>query len=251
MDSSNFLCPRCRTANSGTVPVAAKPCESSNASPPHNSISQASISHDPLCQSGLLGLLQARVPIYVSARSCKPAKPRPTPSANSFFTDRSCNSSPLLINTPHDHLHLNQLPNHETAFNIHTSQADHRDRGKRLRLPSCLLIETASNDAPAHPVAPCSRWFRCRLATFRPEPGKGGGGGEEGGGGGGGGRGGGEEGGGEGGGKGGGGGVALLSGSMSPMRGDVKEKFFSLPLRGETDVATSSSPISSEEALVA
>ena len=115
-----------------------------------------------------LGLLQARVPIYVSARSCKPAKPRPTPSANSFFTDRSCNSSPLLINTPHDHLHLNQLPNPETAFNIHTSQADHRDRGKRLRLPSCLLIETASNDAPAHPVAPCSRRFRCRLATIRP-----------------------------------------------------------------------------------
>lgn len=116
-----------------------------------------------------LGLLQARVPIYVSARSCKPAKPRSTPSANSFFTDRSCNSSPLLINTPHDHLHLNQLPNHEIAFNIHTSQADHRDRGKRLRLPSCLLIETASNDAPAHPVAPCSRRFRCRLATTRPE----------------------------------------------------------------------------------
>ena len=116
-----------------------------------------------------LGLLQARVPIYVSARSCKPAKPRSTPSANSFFTDRSCNSSPLLINTPHDHLHLNQLPNHETAFNIHTSQADHRDRGKRLRLPSCLLIETASNDAPALPVAPCSRRFRCRLATIRPE----------------------------------------------------------------------------------
>ena len=114
-----------------------------------------------------LGLLQARVPIYVSARSCKPAKPRSTPSANSFFTDRSCNSSPLLINTPHDHLHLNQLPNHETAFNIHTSQADHRDRGKRLRLPSCLLIETASNDAPALPVAPCSRRFRCRLATNR------------------------------------------------------------------------------------
>ena len=116
-----------------------------------------------------LGLLQARVPIYVSARSCKPAKPRSTPSANSFFTDRSCNSSPLLINTPHDHLHLNQLPNHETAFNIHTSQADHRDSGKRLRLPSCLLIETASNDAPAHPVAPCSRRFRCRLATMHPQ----------------------------------------------------------------------------------
>jgi hypothetical protein len=51
-----------------------------------------------------------------------------------------------------DHLHRNQLPNHETAFNFHTSQADHRDRGKRLRLPSCLLIETASNDAPLIPL---------------------------------------------------------------------------------------------------
>jgi hypothetical protein len=74
-------------------------------------------------------LLQARVPIYVSARSCKPAKPRSMPSANSFFTDGSSNSSPVLINIARDHLHLNQLPNHETAFNIHTSQADHRDRG--------------------------------------------------------------------------------------------------------------------------
>ena len=116
-----------------------------------------------------LGLLQARVPIYVSARSCKPAKPRSTPFANSFFTDGSCNSSPVLINIADDHLHLNQLPNPETAFNIHTSQADHRDRGKRLRLPSCLLIETASNDAPALPAAPCSRRFRCRLATIRSE----------------------------------------------------------------------------------
>jgi hypothetical protein len=114
-------------------------------------------------------LLQARVPIYVSARSCKPAKPRSTPFANSFFTDGSCNSSPVLINIADHHLHLNQLPNPETAFNIHTSQADHRDRGKRLRLPSCLLIETASNDAPALPVAPCSRRFRCRLATINPE----------------------------------------------------------------------------------
>jgi hypothetical protein len=65
----------------------------------------------------------------MSARSCKPAKPRSTPFANSFFTDGSCNSSPVLINIADDHLHLNQLPNPETAFNIHTSQADHRDRG--------------------------------------------------------------------------------------------------------------------------
>ena len=38
--------------------------------------------------------------------------------------------------------------------------------------------------------------------------------------------------------------------SMSPMRGDVKEKFFPLPLRGETDVATCIQPdLRSEEAL--
>ena len=116
-----------------------------------------------------VGLLQACVPICMSGPSCKAARPRSTPSANSFFTDGSCNSSPVLINIADDHLPRNQLPNHEIAFNIHTSQADHRDRGKRLRLPSCLLIETASNDAPAHPVAPCSRRFRCRLATIQLE----------------------------------------------------------------------------------
>ena len=38
--------------------------------------------------------------------------------------------------------------------------------------------------------------------------------------------------------------------SMSPMRGDVKEKFFPLPLRGEIDVATCIQPdLRSEEAL--
>src|SRR3984957_8049472 len=116
-----------------------------------------------------LHLLQARVPICLSARSCKAARPRSMPSANSFFTDGSCNSSPVLINIADDHFHLHQLPNPETAFNIHTSQADHRDRGKRLRLSSCLLIETASNDPPALPVAPCSRRFRCRLATTYPQ----------------------------------------------------------------------------------
>jgi len=43
--------PPCRTATSGTVPDAEKPCGSSSASPPHNSISQVSIPHDRLCQS--------------------------------------------------------------------------------------------------------------------------------------------------------------------------------------------------------
>jgi hypothetical protein len=43
----------CLTANSGTVPAAAKPYVSSSASPLHNSILQASIPHDRLCQSAL------------------------------------------------------------------------------------------------------------------------------------------------------------------------------------------------------
>ena len=38
-----------------------------------------------------------------------------------------------ILTTSHQHrrrsLTRNQLPNHEIAFNIHTSQADHRDRG--------------------------------------------------------------------------------------------------------------------------
>src|ERR1700677_4311370 len=42
-----------------------------------------------------------------------------------------------------------------------------RDRGKRLRLPSCLLIETDSTDALSHPAVSCSSRFRCRLATTR------------------------------------------------------------------------------------
>src|ERR1700679_2947872 len=44
-----------------------------------------------------------------------------------------------------------------------------RDRGKRLRLPSCLLIETDSTDALSHPAVSCSSRFRCRLATIHPE----------------------------------------------------------------------------------
>jgi hypothetical protein len=43
------------------------------------------------------------------------------------------------------------------------------NESERLRLPSCLLIETASDDARAHSVRSCSRRFRCRLAVKRPE----------------------------------------------------------------------------------
>jgi len=37
---------------------------------------------------------------------------------------------------------------------------------------SLAYIETASNDALAHPVASCARRFRCRLATNRPWEGR-------------------------------------------------------------------------------
>src|SRR5580704_16457098 len=50
--ANNFPCHPCPKANSGTVPAAAKPCESSSASPPLNSIWQPSIPHDRLRQSG-------------------------------------------------------------------------------------------------------------------------------------------------------------------------------------------------------
>ena len=44
-----------------------------------------------------------------------------------------------------------------------------RDRGKRLWLLSCLLIETDSTDDHAQPAVPCSSRFRSRLTTIRPE----------------------------------------------------------------------------------
>ena len=51
--TSHSLCRPCPTANSGTAPVAAHPCASPSASPPHNSIWQASIPHDHRYQPGL------------------------------------------------------------------------------------------------------------------------------------------------------------------------------------------------------
>src|ERR1035441_2564794 len=45
-DANRCLFRRCLIALRGTAPVAEKPCASSNASPPQNSISQASIPHD-------------------------------------------------------------------------------------------------------------------------------------------------------------------------------------------------------------
>jgi hypothetical protein len=39
----------------------------------------------------------------------------------------------------------NHSPKHQMPFNIHIPNWDHRDRGKRLRLPSNLLIENASD----------------------------------------------------------------------------------------------------------
>ena len=51
--ASHCLCRRPPTAISGTVPVAAHPCASLNASPPQNSILQVSILHDRRCQPAL------------------------------------------------------------------------------------------------------------------------------------------------------------------------------------------------------
>jgi hypothetical protein len=67
-------------------------------------------------------------------------------------------------------IHAPQNPHNgpEALFNIHRSPADHRVRLERLRLPSSLLIETASNHLRAFPQAYCPRRFRSRLATFRP-----------------------------------------------------------------------------------
>jgi hypothetical protein len=49
---------------------------------------------------------------------------------------------PIFITIDDDDGPQNHLPNHEIAFNIHNPSLDHRDRGKRLRLPSYLQIET-------------------------------------------------------------------------------------------------------------
>ena len=49
------------------------------------------------------------------------------------------------------HAPQNPYTGPQTSFNIHRSQADHRVRLERLRLPSSLLIETASNHRRAFP----------------------------------------------------------------------------------------------------
>ena len=58
---------RCLTAIPGTVPVAEKPCASFSASPPHNSISQASILHDHRRQPA-----PTACSLHVSAAVCAP-----------------------------------------------------------------------------------------------------------------------------------------------------------------------------------
>src|SRR5215475_1627924 len=45
--ANRSLCCPCPTTHSGSAPAAEKPCASSNASPLHNSTSQASIPHEP------------------------------------------------------------------------------------------------------------------------------------------------------------------------------------------------------------
>jgi hypothetical protein len=61
-----------------------------------------------------------------------------------LIEDGVCNCSTVSITVGDDDRPQNHLPNHETAFNIHNPSLDHRDRGKRLRLPSHLQIESVS-----------------------------------------------------------------------------------------------------------
>ncbi len=44
-----------------------------------------------------------------------------------------------------------------------TGRVTNRIRGKRLRHPSCLLIENASDQHLAFPLASWPRRFRCKL----------------------------------------------------------------------------------------
>jgi hypothetical protein len=48
-----------------------------------------------------------------------------------------------------------------------TGSVTNRIRGKRLRHPSCLLIENASDQHLAFPLASWPRRCRCKLATNR------------------------------------------------------------------------------------
>ena len=142
--TSHSLCRPCPTANSGTAPVAAHPCASPSASPPLNSISQASIPHDDRYQPGLWTCSRHAIPLVcptaVSALSlCRRWYPREASIQGNLSGKRPTS---IVIA---DQGFLTHLPGPRTVFKIHNPRPDHRARGKRLRLPSYLQIESASH----------------------------------------------------------------------------------------------------------
>ncbi len=101
----------------------------------------------------LSSLLHARLRRSVSTGFGEAAKPPSTPSPDGLTADRLCNCSTLSIFIGEERSPQKPSPNHQIAFNLHNSYLDHRDRGKRLRLPSYHLIENASQTNLTYPDA--------------------------------------------------------------------------------------------------
>jgi hypothetical protein len=79
------------------------------------------------------------------------------------------NYSLLTITIGDDTRPKRHLINHETAFNIHNPNLDHRDRGRRLRLPSYLQIENASDQVQRLTPNLSPRRFRSWLTVIHQE----------------------------------------------------------------------------------
>ena len=126
--ASHCLCRRPPTAISGTVPVAAHPCASLNASPPHNSILQAWILHDRLLPTRSPGLLHACVCSRVFTCIHQPFKATLTGFAEHRIEDHSMQILNIPSTRGDNDVPKDYLLNQETAFNIHNPSLDHRDR---------------------------------------------------------------------------------------------------------------------------
>jgi hypothetical protein len=135
--------PPCLIALPGTAPVAEKPCASSSASPPQNSISQASIPHEhrrqhaptacslhvstPVCASRS-EQLRRYAHSHPEIAACK--SPCPTGSKLSIINDEK--PAPGITHRKSKSYSISIIPVRITATAV------------RLRLPSYLLIENAS-----------------------------------------------------------------------------------------------------------
>jgi hypothetical protein len=138
---------------------------SSSASPRHNSIWQPSIPHDRLRQSGRPTCSKhafTEVCLYLPATLQNLLHQGPETTRYRSAASPAYQFSSLSA-TMFDHKIL--YPAQQTAFNIHKSKPDHRVRGKRLRLPSHPLIETAPHVQTAKPWPSCAGRFRCRLTV--------------------------------------------------------------------------------------